>query len=40
MIHRRTLPKEPLKDAILEVCAFYAGPARRCARREGTATAP
>ncbi len=33
MPHRRALPKEPLKQAILDVCAFYAGPAVRSARR-------
>ncbi len=31
--HRRALPKEPLKQAILDVCAFYAGPAVRSAHR-------
>ncbi len=31
--HRRALPKEPLKQAVLDVCVFYAGPATRFARR-------
>ncbi len=34
MTHRRAFPKkEPLKRAVLDVCAFYAGPARRLSRR-------
>jgi hypothetical protein len=33
MTHRRALPKEPLKRAVLDVCVFYAGPAQRLNRR-------